>query len=848
VTIMSVGLPPSSPPSLSTIVRSADALLAQLGEEMVRRWQGGERPLVEEFLARHPHLAEQPSAVVDLLYEEINLRQRYGEQASWSDLAARFPRWEEPLRLLLDCHQLLGEEARPPSFLEVGETLGDYLLLAELGRGALGRVFLATQQSLADRLVVLKVVPLHGREHLSLARLQHTYIMPLYAVQDDSARAVRVLCMPYFGSVTLARLRESLARLRRPVRTGQDLLQALDETTIAGVRGADISNSPARNYLTRATFVEGTCWIGLCLAEGLHYAHENGLVHFDVKPSNVLLGSDGQPMLLDFHLAQPPRSAGAPPPDWLGGTPGYMAPEQQAALAAVRLRQPLPADVGPPADIFSLGALLYEMLGGEAPYRPGQSPPLHRRNPAVGVGLSDVIHKCLAREPGRRYASAGALAGDLRNVLAGRPLQGVRNRSLRERWQRWRRRRPYLPWLLVFGVALACLSVVGVQHWRLRVQQAERMLLEGQSHLHQEQYEAAKDLLRHGLSLADGWPGSQDLTRQLHQNLEEARRRQVMHELHALVQRLRSLYPFDAVTVAALETLADQFQVTWEQPHLYGVFLSADLEPAVRADLLDLAILGTDLRVRLAGDQVVRVREESLEVLDRAEALLGPSPVLTNERNHLLRLLGRPLPARKEVKTPAPRTAWEYYALGCSFLRRGELDTAADYLEQAVQKQPEGLWPNFYRGQCCYHQHRYREAVLSFSVCIGASPKVPACWFNRALSCAALGDVEQAVRDYQTAFRLDPSLAVAALNCGILHYQAGRYAKAEKELRSALKAGADPATVCFNLALVFRATHNLSGALESVAQALRHNPRSVEAIALQKTLQAERQREKLPLR
>jgi serine/threonine protein kinase/tetratricopeptide (TPR) repeat protein len=845
---MPVGLPPSSPISRSTVFRSPDALLAQLGEEMVRRWQGGERPLVEEFLARHPHLAEQPSAVVDLLYEEINLRQQYGEQASWSDLVARFPRWKEPLRLLLDCHHLLGEEARPPSFPEVGETLGDYLLLTELGRGALGRVFLATQQSLANRRVVLKVVPLHGREHLSLARLQHTHIMPLYAVHDDSTRAVRVLCMPYFGSVTLARLREALARLRRPSRTGQDLLQALVETTIPGVRGADISNSPARNYLTRSTFVEGICWIGLCLAEGLHYAHEHGLVHFDVKPSNVLLGSDGQPMLLDFHLAQPPLSAGAPPPDWLGGTPGHMAPEQQAALAAVRLRQPLAADVGPPADIFSLGALLYEMLGGEAPYQPGQSPPLHSRNPAVGVGLSDVIHKCLAREPARRYASAGDLAGDLRNVLAGRPLQGVRNRSLRERWQRWRRRRPHLRWLLVLGVALVFLSLVSVRHWRQRLHQAERMLLEGQSHLRQEQYEAAKDLLWHGLALVDGWPGGQNLTRQLNQNLEEARRRQVIHELHALVERLRSLYPFDSVTIAALRTLADRFQTTWEKLHQFGVVLGADLEPAARVDLLDLAIFGTDLRVRLAGDQVVRVREECLEVLDRAESLLGPSPVLTNERSHLLRSLGRPERTQIEVQKPVPRTAWEYHALGSSFLRSGELDRAADYLEQAVRMQPEGLWPNFYRGQCCYQQHRYREALLSFSVCIGASPQVPACWFNRALCCAALGDGEQAVRDYQTAFRLDPSLAVAALNCGILHFQAGRYAAAEKDLRTALRAGADPAAVYFNLALVFRATRNLSAALESVAQSLRHNPRSAEAITLQKTLQAERKRANLPLR
>jgi tetratricopeptide (TPR) repeat protein len=291
--------------------------------------------------------------------------------------------------------------------------------------------------------------------------------------------------------------------------------------------------------------------------------------------------------------------------------------------------------------------------------------------------------------------------------------------------------------------------------------------------------------------------------------------------------------------------LAESFQVSWEKLYQFRVSVGADPEPAARADLLDLAILGTDLRVRLAGDEVIRVREECLEVLDRAESMLGPSPVLTNERGHLLRLLGRPEPTQIKVQTPAPRTAWENYALGRSLLRRGELDAAAEYLEQAVRMQPEGLWPNFYRGQCCYRQHRYREAVLSFSVCIGASPRDPAFWFNRALSCAALGDVEQAMSDYQTAFRLDPSLAAAALNCGILHYEAGRYDLAETQFHSALIAGANPATVHFNLALVFRATRNLSAALESVAQALHYSPRSVEAIALRKSLQAERQRQNL---
>ena len=106
----------------------------------------------------------------------------------------------------------------------------------------------------------------------------------------------------------------------------------------------------ARWPLWPGGYVEAVCWIGACLADALHYAHERGLVHLDLKPANVLLAADGQPMLLDFHLAQPPLRPDGPPPEWLGGTPAYMAPEQQEALAAVRQGRPVPAAVDGRAD------------------------------------------------------------------------------------------------------------------------------------------------------------------------------------------------------------------------------------------------------------------------------------------------------------------------------------------------------------------------------------------------------------------------------------------------------------------------------------------------------------------
>src|SRR5439155_24824652 len=213
-------------------------------------------------------------------------------------------------------------------FPAAGETLGDFLLLAELGRGAQGPVFLASQLSLGDRPVVLKLTPCDASEHLSLARLQHTHIVPLYSVQDHPARGLRALCMPYFGGATLARLFEALRPVPPPQRTGQGLLDALDRAQSAAPQVA-----PARRRVSIAhrdnDYVQAICEIGACLADALQYAHDRGLVHLDLKPSNVLIAADGQPMVLDFHLARGPLHPDDEGPAWLGGTPGYMSPEQR---------------------------------------------------------------------------------------------------------------------------------------------------------------------------------------------------------------------------------------------------------------------------------------------------------------------------------------------------------------------------------------------------------------------------------------------------------------------------------------------------------------------------------------
>jgi serine/threonine protein kinase/Flp pilus assembly protein TadD len=448
-------------------------------------WRRGDRPTAEGYLDRHPELLDQSESAVRLVYEEVCLRQECGQEVTADELARRFPRWAVELAVLLDCHRLMQANLAAPPYPNVGEWLGDFRLVAELGRGAQGRVFLATQPALADRPVVLKVTPRRTREHLSLARLQHTHVIPLHAVYDFPERNLRAMCMPFLGGATLARVLELLRGQPLSHRTGQALVDALD----AAQQGPPFrlpGRGVYRTVLARSSYVEAVCRVGVCLADGLHYAHERGLVHLDLKPSNVLLAADGQPLLLDFHLALQPLRAGQPAPEWFGGTTVFMSPEQEAACAAACRGATVEVAVDARADVYALGRLLYTALAGDEAVAGLPLSPLHRRNPGVSLGLSDVIHKCLAPHAQGRYSDAAALAADLRRHLAHLPLRGVPNRSLGERWRKWRRRRPTAPlWaglLLALTAAGTFLAAAAVEQYRdaQRVAQARSLLQEGE--------------------------------------------------------------------------------------------------------------------------------------------------------------------------------------------------------------------------------------------------------------------------------------------------------------------------------------------------------------------------------
>jgi serine/threonine protein kinase/Tfp pilus assembly protein PilF len=815
----------------------------RLAEEMRRRWREGERPLAEELLAFDPDLLEHPEAALELIAEELYLRQEWGETADERRLEDRFPRWRRQVRALLDCHRLLAPELAGPRFPAAGETLGDFRLLAKLGRGARGRVFLARQTALSDRPVVLKVGAGPGQEHLSLARLQHTHIVPLYSVHEFPGRGLRALCLPYFGGATLADLLRALRDVPPGRRSGRDLVQSLCRAGAASPVPVPCEG-PACDFLAGSPYVRAACWIGAFLADALAYAAERGLLHLDLKLSNVLLAADGQPMLLDFHLARAPLPAGSPAPAWLGGTPAYMAPEQRAALAAVLEGARVATAVDGRADVYALGLLLCEALGGAVPER-RTAAGLRRINPHVSPGLAAILAKCLAEDPPRRYPTAAALADDLRRHLGDLPLRGVADRSVAERWRKWRRRRPFA--LPVLGL-LATAAVTGafsLERAGRQVERARTALQSGEDHLQRREYAEAAEVFRHGQTLVEAAPFSGGLAARLRERTRLADRGLAACELHRWCERLRPLYGAEPLQKEPARVVLAHCQMLWDRRQLIIERLAEqsapELDRQVRADLLDLAILLADLRVRLASPaEAAPARDRALAVLDEAERLFAKSRVLAEERRAKLQTAGPREDAAIAVArdaVPAPRNAWEHFALGRSYFRGGDVAAAEGEMDRALALEPGALWPNFWKGNCAYRLGRFDDAVVAFSVCVALAPESAWCYSNRGLAFAELGRSNRAAEDFDQALRLDPALAAAVRGRGLLHYRAGRYAEALADLGRTLELGAEPARVFADLALIHLAGGDLAEALACARRSLEHDPGQPQARELQERIE-----------
>jgi tetratricopeptide (TPR) repeat protein/tRNA A-37 threonylcarbamoyl transferase component Bud32 len=315
--------------------------------------------------------------------------------------------------------------ARPATGLE-GQTFGDYELLKEIARGAMGVVFKARQRSLG-RVVALKMI-LAGSlaseqevqrfyaEAQAAARLDHPGIVPVYEVGEVGGQ-------PYFSMGFV---------------DGESLAQRLSRGPLAPREAARLV---------------------MAVAQAVQFAHERAVIHRDLKPGNILVDVKNVPRVTDFGLAK--RVEGGSDLTATGqilGTPSYMAPEQAAGKSA---------SVGPPADIYALGAVLYCTLCGRPPFQAAgvvetlrqvveRDPVLPRQlNPSVDRDLEIICLKCLEKDPAARYRSAADFAAELQRFLNGEPIQARRIGPVRRAW-RWCKRKPVVAALCAASLLTVC--------------------------------------------------------------------------------------------------------------------------------------------------------------------------------------------------------------------------------------------------------------------------------------------------------------------------------------------------------------------------------------------------------
>ncbi len=477
---------------------------------------------------------------IEVLADEFLERKRRGEEVSPEEYAARHPAWADEIRelfpALLMKDDFGGDSDRGtvtgPAPVVDGAPLtrlGDYRLLRVVGRGGMGVVYEAEQESLGRR-VALKVLPAGAlsdprqvrrfeREARSAARLHHTNIVPVFGVGQDDGYHYYV--MQLIQGKGLDQVIDELRRLRGapsapatalrpnrpPARSGRDATAADIAYSFAAERfnAADAPTGPigptgpfvvtmprephgapsattefsnssvSLSSQSERSSISGSnrgqsqsvARIGVQVAEALEFAHRQGILHRDIKPANLLLDIQGNVWVTDFGLAKAVGGEDITHTGDVIGTLRYMAPERFHGAGDAR------------SDTYALGLTLFELLTlrpafdeqdrGRLIHQVTQEDPprLRKLDRSVPLDLETIIHKAIAREPEQRYATAGALAEDLARFVAGRPIV-ARRVSTSERIWRWSRRNPLVAGLLAALMVVFLGGFIGVTALWLR--------------------------------------------------------------------------------------------------------------------------------------------------------------------------------------------------------------------------------------------------------------------------------------------------------------------------------------------------------------------------------------------
>ncbi len=756
-------------------------------------------------------MAHDPEKL-DLMLESVLACDGDSRSKALDDLCVANPDLAPTLRARFDALQSLGLLDEAEDDVTMPERIGEFAIRERIGAGGMGVVFRAYQESLG-RDVALKVLrpelALFGiarqrfdREAAVVAKLEHPNIVPVFEV--GQADGVAYLAMAYVDGCSLATLMKSIHG-----RVGS--VRAMDLVTACA---AAVPNLDRDAFAVRLGGMEADWNITVAMllayvADALQHAHERGVVHRDVKPSNVMVRADGRPMLLDFGLARYEGGATLTRSGAMLGSVPYTAPEQLEGKA-----------VDARSDVFSFGAMLYEMLTGQSAFDASSPevaiheimtkdpPDLHRLG-----GLGGIVARCLEKDPARRYATAGEVAADLRAFVSSSPLAAPRQTAVR-RFGRFVRREPLRA--AVYGMCLTLLlgavgfggyvygqaDEVAAGREKLDADRREAMLAEAFTTLVRVDHVRAEQRFRAvlsewpadpialaGLAMSCGEdardvsdPAARAFVASLWSSLggergdATGRARGLANAREAIVRSDRARLLFHVGLANAAHTVGDEsaarlaaeaLEQHWPDSAVaayWSGFALLDLDTQLAISHLRRAIslddslawahgaLGVARLRNRDGRGAIESLERSIEIDDadpRTHVDLGIAYLYSDEP-------ARSVPILQRATELAPRFPGAFYNLGVA-LMNSDGGAALEAFAKAVELEPKyhEAWNNI--GSLRYRLGEFDAAIEAFERVVELQPDWPQGWIGLGSAQARAGSARGAADAYSRLVTLMPN-------------------------------------------------------------------------------------------
>jgi serine/threonine protein kinase/Tfp pilus assembly protein PilF len=798
------------------------------------------------------------------LVEEITQRLQRGDCVDWDRVFREHAEHADRLRELIPALGLLrrweGASTSAPEETPVSQlapipsdlrVLGDFHLLREIGRGGMGVVHEAQQVSL-NRRVALKVLPFAAigqekalqrfyNEVRAAAALDHPHIVSVYSVGED--RGVHFYAMQLVRGSSLA---EVIERMRTASVANGPL-------SVAEVGRADIDHEPmtvdlpATGSGPRTTalaeadtehaalstlgdaggtvFYRAAARLGEQAALALACAHDQGVLHRDVKPSNLLIDADGKLFVTDFGLARIQTDAGITLTGDLVGTLRYMAPEQLLAKRAV---------VDHRADVYSLGATLYELLAlVPAFHEPDRSEllrqisleeprPLRKHDRRIPAELETIVGKSMAKVPEERYQTAHDLARDLRAFLDNRPIRATPP-TLLGRAKKWARRNRPIVWASAAALLVSALAIAGSAGWMIRDRQTRQAEVEAK---------ALIALEKAGAAYGRGDVASAEAAVDNAESLLAASEASL--DIQARVRQWQS----DVQMVRRLDAVRMEKDVSkrWNQKDSYA--------NATRLYAQAFAEYGLELETLRSSAAVARIkrspiRERIIAALDEWVA------AEQGEINEALVALTRAVDDnlwRNRVR--AAMAANDFDVLGSlakedSYLVQsphmmvtvaaklyddgGDIELATDRLSRAQRIHPTDFFINFVLGSWL-HQSAPGEAVGYLRIALSQQRDSFQTRINLGRALELAGKIAEAEVEYREAHRLLPDHTLPVLNLAALNWRRQEFDEAEAYARKWISLDPASANAYALLGSSLENQGQWRGAAESYLKSLRLRP------------------------